>query len=67
MTHHTWKIGDTKYVGNSDLSGDIEISQPVSDGTVDRIKIPGHVLAIFLRNRLVDVLNEHFDIGDRST
>lgn len=61
---NTWTIGDTTFIGNSDLSGDIEIQRPLSDDHVMMIKVPGRYLAIFMRNRLVDAVNQQFDLAD---
>jgi hypothetical protein len=61
---NTWTIGDTTFIGNSDLSGDIEIQRPLSDDHVMMIKVPGRYLAIFMRNRLVDAINQQFGLAD---
>jgi hypothetical protein len=61
----TWTIGDTTFIGNTDLSGDIEILRSLSrNDHVLTIKFPGRHFAIFMRNRLVDAVNQQFDLAD---
>lgn len=49
MISHTWEHGGTRFTGNSDLSGDIEI---VDIATGERLAVPGYDILKFVAGRV---------------
>lgn len=58
---HTWQVGKTTFVGNSDLSGTVTI---VSGGVT--IQIPGPDLAGFIKAMVSDAIDHAFETSGSS-